>query len=221
MKVLPLVLTLLIVIALAVREEVNTYKIEKMGRIKYSQKHLDFREAAYFKEVDEASKPKKEQEPIRKESTNSSQGTRELNILPLIDPKEHSKDPERTELTLKIVQRLIDRHFEKSPLYHELLEEDPDLIPHFFEAIREKSGALDFKKFGKAGWSELALLQLDDKKYQLFLYEFLKGERLSPKIIEKAFLRGDKIPLMNSLVIEKGFRPLRLYIASPPPRSFS
>ena len=103
----------------------------------------------------------------------------------------------------------------ESPLYKELKEEDSALIAHFFEALREKGKEIKLN-IGNAYWADLAQIPLEDSRYQVLLYQILKGERLNPRKTEKAWVDEDQIPLMNSLKIQKKEGQIRLFTATPP-----
>ncbi len=220
MKVLPLILTLLIIMALALREELRNFRTVKEGRISSFEQIVNFREKRWLVEEDKVLKERQPKNPERESKeappkfTSGKGLPRELNIYTLIDPADFSRSPEVSQFLLRTVEKLLNKQFQNAPLYQSLIESDPQLVSHLFEAIREKFPTMEFN-IGKMSWKELSLIKLDNDRLQLFFYEILKGEKMMTHTLEKSFLKGESIPLLNALRVDKNKKKTRLFTASP------
>ena len=220
MKILPLILTLLVILTLALREELRNFRTLKESHISSYEYIVNFRERKWLVEEDnkkaESDKPPANKDNKQPKFTGGKDSyPRELNIYPLIDPEEYTKSPEKSQALFRIVERFLNKQFEKAPLFQSLIERDSQLISHLFEAVREKFSSMEFNVGGKMGWKELSLIKLDDERLQLLFYELLKGEKISPNKLDKVFQRGDYIPIMNALSVDKSGKATRLFTASP------
>lgn len=149
MKVLPLILTLLVILSIALREELLHYRTTKEGRISTYDQLTHFREKrwATVEEKEAKKEGNNQQSPAAAQAVKVETGKglpRELNIYPLIDPNLFGQSPEHSQFLLKTVEKLITKQFDESPLYKILLENDPQLVSHLFEAIRDKFSTLEF-----------------------------------------------------------------------------
>jgi|GEM_PF-3254314 len=218
MKVLPLILTIIILMSLALREELRNFRTIREGNISSVEQMVNFRESRW---ADEGKKKEDSGNPKQPSETKSLQGfrggvqkPRELNIYPLVDMEEFGKSPEQSQFLLRTVEKLLYKQFQGSPFFQTLVASDPQVVSHLFEAIREKISASDFK-MGQMTWKDLATIKLDNDRLQILFYEVLKGEKMRGEKMDKAFEKGEDIPLMNALRVEKGNRPTRLFTASP------
>lgn len=218
MKVLPLVLTLLVILTLALREELRNFRTMKESRVSSYEYLVNFRERKWLAEEEKKSSKTPDSSSKKggpKVESVKDSLPRELNIYPLIDPDEYVKSPEKSEVLLRVVEKFFNKQFETSPLYQTLVESDSQVVSHLFEAIRQKFSSIEFNVGGKAGWKELSLLKLEDERLQLFLYEILKGEKIRPDKLDKMYAKGDYIPIMNALRADKSAKKTRLFTASP------
>jgi len=221
MKILPLILTLLVILTMALREELRNFRTLKESHISSYEYIVNFRERKWLVEEEkkkgESDKPlvNKDKEKTPKFTGGKDSYPRELNIYPLIDPDEYVKSPEQSQALFRIVERFLNKQFEKAPLYQSLVERDSQVVSHLFEAIREKFSSMEFNVGGKMGWKELSLIKLDDERLQLLFYEILKGEKINPSKLDKLFQRQDYIPIMNALRVDKSGKATRLFTASP------